>query len=35
MKCEHCDYEWNARKEHPVSCPRCKKRFDYPKGDRK
>jgi hypothetical protein len=31
MKCEYCNYEWETRKEQPVSCPRCKRRFDYPK----
>lgn len=32
--CELCGYEWNPRKDNPVSCPRCKRRFDYPKvGD--
>ncbi|KYK30918.1 MAG: hypothetical protein AYK23_04320 [Candidatus Proteinoplasmatales archaeon SG8-5] len=31
MKCEHCGYEWEPRKPEPVSCPRCKRRFDYPK----
>lgn len=30
MKCPHCDYEWNPRKEKPKSCPRCKRRLDYP-----
>lgn len=30
MKCKFCDYEWQNRKEVPVSCPRCRKRFDYP-----
>jgi|GEM_PF-1693943 rubrerythrin len=28
--CGYCGYEWMARKEEPVSCPRCKRRFDYP-----
>jgi hypothetical protein len=32
MKCEHCGYEWTSRKSRPVSCPRCKRRFDYPSG---
>ena len=27
--CEHCQYEWSPRVEQPVSCPRCKRRFDY------
>ncbi|MCK4717479.1 MAG: nucleotidyltransferase, partial [Thermoplasmata archaeon] len=30
MKCSYCSYEWNPRKPDPVSCPRCKRRFDYP-----
>jgi len=24
-------YTWDARKENPKSCPRCKKRLDAPK----
>jgi len=32
MKCRFCAYVWNPRKSSPVSCPRCKKRFDYPRG---
>jgi len=31
QKCEHCNYEWVPRVEEPVSCPRCKKRFDIVK----
>ena len=30
MICEHCEYEWETRKEKPKACPRCKRRFDYP-----
>ncbi|MCK4757618.1 MAG: nucleotidyltransferase [Thermoplasmata archaeon] len=30
MKCQYCSYEWTPRKSNPVSCPRCKRRFDYP-----
>lgn len=30
MKCQHCDYEWEPRKEKPKACPRCKRRLDYP-----
>lgn len=34
MKCEYCGYDWKPRTDKPKSCPRCKKRFDYPaKGD--
>ena len=33
MICEYCEYEWETRKENPKSCPRCKKRFDYPKKE--
>jgi len=29
MRCKFCGYEWKPRKVHPVSCPRCKRRFDY------
>jgi len=25
-------YEWEARTEHPVACPRCKCRLDYPRA---
>ena len=36
MKCKYCKYEWEPRKKNPISCPRCKKRFDYEeKGDGK
>ena len=31
MKCKYCGYEWESRKENPISCPRCKRRFDYDK----
>lgn len=31
MKCNKCNYEWKPRKKDPVSCPRCKRRFDYKK----
>jgi phage FluMu protein Com len=31
VRCPYCKYVWAKREEHmPVSCPRCKKRFDYP-----
>jgi hypothetical protein len=30
LRCPHCKYVWCKRAEKPVSCPRCKKRFDYP-----
>lgn len=30
MKCEFCQYDWQPRKPNPLSCPRCKRRFDYP-----
>jgi phage FluMu protein Com len=30
LRCPHCKYVWARREERmPVSCPRCKKRFDY------
>ena len=30
LRCPHCKYVWVRREERmPVSCPRCKKRFDY------
>ncbi len=34
MKCLLCGYEWEARKELPKTCPRCK-RYDWnkKKGD--
>ena len=28
-KCYKCEYEWEARKEKPKACPRCKVRLDY------
>jgi Holliday junction resolvase len=28
-KCSYCDYQWEARIEHPKSCPKCKHRFDF------
>jgi predicted nucleotidyltransferase len=31
MKCQYCGYEWEPRKPEPVSCPRCKRRFDFPR----
>ena len=30
LKCIHCNYKWVGRKKNPKSCPRCKRRFDYP-----
>ena len=31
LMCPECKYIWSKRLESPpVSCPRCKKRFDYP-----
>lgn len=31
LRCPYCKYVWSKRGENlPVSCPRCKKRFDYP-----
>ena len=30
MICEYCEYKWETRKDKPKSCPRCKRRFDYP-----
>jgi len=32
MKCKYCSYDWKSRKDEPVSCPRCKRRFDYKVG---
>ena len=32
-KCRFCDYEWLSKVDDPVSCPRCKKRFDYPNNN--
>lgn len=31
MKCQYCGYEWTAKKENPVACPRCKSRLDRPR----
>lgn len=28
MKCQYCGYEWIAKKENPVACPKCKRRLD-------
>ena len=28
MKCSTCQYEWEARKEQPKECPKCKTRLD-------
>ena len=28
MKCNLCNYEWEAREDKPKQCPRCK-RYDY------
>jgi len=28
-ECEFCRYNWISRVENPLSCPRCKRRFDY------
>lgn len=33
--CEFCDNRWDGIKEHPISCPRCKRRFDYSQAKRK
>jgi len=30
VKCQYCGYEWKAKIKNPISCPRCKRRFDYP-----
>ncbi len=35
MICKHCEYIWESRKENPKACPRCKRRFDYPKYELK
>ncbi len=32
-RCDECNYEWKGYKEKPLSCPRCKRRFDYPKEE--
>ena len=29
FSCEFCTYRWVSRVDRPVSCPRCKRRFDY------
>src|SRR3989338_2663283 len=28
-ECEFCSYNWISRVDNPLSCPRCKRRFDY------
>jgi hypothetical protein len=28
--CPNCSHRWESRVENPKSCPRCKRRFDYP-----
>ena len=28
MRCNKCGYEWEARKDNPKECPRCKTRLD-------
>jgi predicted Zn-ribbon and HTH transcriptional regulator len=33
MKCKRCGYEWEARKEEPKECPRCKARLDVEKKE--
>lgn len=30
MKCKLCGYEWDALKENPKQCPKCK-RYDWNK----
>lgn len=30
-KCPYCEHEWIPRVEDPKECPRCHRRFDYPK----
>lgn len=32
MKCKFCGYEWKNHDScpNPISCPRCKRRTDYP-----
>ena len=30
-KCDKCEYQWASRIQQPKACPRCKRRFDYPK----
>ena len=27
--CPFCKYEWRAKVDNPVSCVRCKHRFDF------
>ena len=34
MKCNKCNYEWDNREPEPKACPRCKRRFDYPKDQK-
>jgi ribosomal protein L37AE/L43A len=35
LRCPNCKYVWSKRGDSlPVSCPRCKKRFDYPGNTR-
>lgn len=29
-ECQFCGNKWKGRKKEVVSCPRCKRRFDYP-----
>jgi DNA-directed RNA polymerase subunit RPC12/RpoP len=29
VKCGYCGYRWEPRVSSPISCPRCKRRFDY------
>jgi len=31
--CHLCGYKWISRKDKPKECPRCKRRFDYPKNE--
>ena len=31
QKCKYCEYEWDSKIANPVGCPRCHRRFDYPK----
>ena len=35
QKCKHCNYVWQPRTSEPKSCPRCKRRTDYPKLEAK
>ena len=32
QECVFCSYSWKCRVPKPVACPRCHRRFDYPKG---